>query len=485
MFNVPDKLEITGGRPVNGTVEISGAKNSVMCLMAAALLTTEKVILRNVPYISDVLWFGQMMQDIGVDICHNPQTKEMQIQAATIHTNILPPDSSERIRTSYYFWGALLARFAITGEFRELVVANPGGCAFGTATRKFDFHINLLEAVLGTSVREEGDDTGSRLIFALPAKPRHSTELSYFSTARLSHGATINFLLASVGNGNIAMLNAIQEPEVADLVHMLNMMGRGRLQITGEDSTGLVKTQTGPRGLLKGVKYIVMPDRLEAASYALLAAITGGELLLSGCDTRTMKPFLTRFRSCAEIRELPGGLAVNGIDASRIPGQFMLISPYPGDETDLHQVWAPLLMQARTPSVIIDPIWINRTAHLDELAKMGGTSSSHVTRLDHVAVNSYDTGEKAYIEIPGGCRLQAADMDGPDLRGTIGLIFAACAAPGTSRIANAKWAIRGYPNLVENLRSFGVDIKAIGQDNKSSAPLLPAIAEGCSRSVLA
>ncbi len=481
MFNVPEKIEIIGGTPVNGTVEISGAKNSVMCLMAAALLTKEKVILRNVPFISDVLWFGSIMRDIGVDVQHNPVTKEMHICAENITTNVLPAHTSKRIRTSYYFWGALLARFAITKEYDQLIVANPGGCKFGTAARKFDFHINLLQQVLHTEVAEEGDETESRLIFTLPKDFKQTDELSYFSTARLSHGATINFLLAAVGNGNIAMLNAIQEPEIADLIHMLNMMGRNQLFISGEDSTGLVKKQLAKPALLKGVKYIVMPDRLEAASYALLTAMTGGEVLLSGCDVSTMKPFMARFRHCADVRELPNGLHITAKPLSDVPGQHMLISPYPGDETDNHQVWAPLLMLANSPSVIIDPIWINRTGHLGELAKMGGASDHHVTRKDDVTVNSYDTGEKAYIDIPGGSTFKAADVMGPDLRGTIGLIFAACAADGKSQISDAKWAIRGYPNLVQNLRGLGVCVNEIGHDAKSSAPLLPPLNDqtGC------
>lgn len=475
MFNIPEKLEITGAAPVNGTVEISGAKNSVMCLMAAALLTREKVILRNVPFISDVLWFGKIMTDIGVSVFHNPYTKEMHICAENITMNTLPAETSKRIRTSYYFWGALLARFSITKEYDQLIVANPGGCKFGTAIRKFDFHINLLKAVLGTEVEEVGDEDESQLVFTLPKTIKISSELSYFSTARVSHGATVNFLLSSVGTGNIAMLNAIQEPEVSDLIHMLNMMGREQLIITGEDSTGLVKTQIGKRSLLKGVKYIVMSDRLEAASYALLASITGGEILISNCDQASMKPFLIRFNECANVRYLKTGIFVSAKPFNQVPGQHMLISPYPGDETDLHQVWAPLLMQAKSPSVIIDPIWINRTGHLTELNKMGGDCSSYITKCDDVAFNSYDTMEKAYIDILGGASLKSANVTGPDLRGTIGLIFAACAADGKSQIREAKWAIRGYPNLVDNLRSCGVAVKEIGHDANSSAPLLPPL----------
>jgi len=475
MFNIPEKLEITGAAPINGTVEISGAKNSVMCLMAAALLTKEKVILRNVPFISDVLWFGRMMIDIGVEVHHNPYTKEMHICAERITTNVLPAETSKRIRTSYYFWGALLARFSITKEYDQLIVANPGGCKFGEAIRKFDFHINLLKAVLNTNVEEVEDGEDSQLIFTLPETIERSSELSYFSTARVSHGATVNFLLSSVGNGNIAMLNAIQEPEVSDLIRMLNMMGRKQLIITGEDSTGLVKTQLGKRSLLKGVKYIVMSDRLEAASYALLAAITGGEILISNCDQTSMKPFLTRFNACADIRYLKNGIFVSAKPFNQVPGQQMLISPYPGDETDLHQIWAPLLIQAKSPSVIIDPIWINRTGHLAELNKMDGQCSSHITSADDVTFNSYDTMEKAYIDIQGESTLKAANVTGPDLRGTIALIFAACAAEGKSQVHEAKWAIRGYPNLVENLRSCGVKVTEIGHDEKSSAPLLPPL----------
>jgi UDP-N-acetylglucosamine 1-carboxyvinyltransferase len=475
MFNIPEKLEITGGTPINGTVEISGAKNSVMCLMAAALLTREKVILRNVPFISDVLWFGKIMRDIGVEVFHDPYTKEMHICAERITTNVLPAETSKRIRTSYYFWGALLARFSITKEYDQLIVANPGGCKFGTAIRKFDFHIHLLKTVLGTQVEELGDEDESQLIFTLPEIVKTSTDLSYFSTARVSHGATINFLLSSVGTNNIAMLNAIQEPEVADLIHMLNMMGREQLVITGEDSTGLVKTQVGEKALLKGVKYIVMSDRLEAASYALLASITGGEILISNCDHASMKPFLTRFNQCADVSYLKNGLFVSAKPFNQVPGQHLLSSPYPGDETDLHQVWAPLLSQAKSPSVIIDPIWINRTGHIEQLNEMDGNCSSYITKGDDVDFNAFDTMEKAYIDIRGRATLTSANVTGPDLRGTIGLIFAACAAEGTSQISEAKWAIRGYPNLVDNLRSCGVQVTEVGHDEKSSAPLLPPL----------
>lgn len=480
MFKIPEKIKINGGKPVSGKVRISGAKNSVMGLMAASLLTREKVVLKNVPFISDVLLFGSIMDHIGVGIQHNPETREMEIEAKTIKTNIIPAEASKKIRGSYYFWSALLARFAITKEFDSLVVVSPGGCKIGESTRKYDFHIKLLEKVLGVTTEEKLDKDGNALlVFTLPENKKMDDKLNYFSTVRMSHGATMNFLLASVGNGTISMLNASQEPEIEDLINMLNLMGKDIIKINGRNSSGLVKNQINKPSLLKGVTYVIMADRLEAASYALLAAATGGEIFIEQCDANTLTPFLNRFKHCADVRIMPNGIFVSAHkDYKDVPLQHMLMTPYPGDETDLHQLWAPLLLKANGVSEIIDPIWIARIVHMPELAKMGAKFEAEIVKSEEShSVNSYSTGEHAYIKIHGNPEFEfkAADMEGPDLRGTCALVWAACAAKGVSTVGNAKWAIRGYPNLVRNLRNLGVDVEEIGEDKESSIPLLPIL----------
>ncbi|MBN2779840.1 MAG: hypothetical protein JXQ74_02105 [Alphaproteobacteria bacterium] len=461
-IKLPEKLIINGGKPVSGVVEISGAKNAVLGLMAATVLTDELVTLRNVPHITDVIDMCDMLRELGAEVAYQPEERILEVHAHKIKTNRIPRETAKKIRASYYLWGALLARFSITKEFDSLIVPVPGGCKWGKKGRGHDFHEELLKLNLGVSIEYTGD---LDMVFKLPKEMPCSDHPRVYTTPRPSHGATMHWLLSTVGSHNAMMYGASQEPEIFDLMDMLSMMAYGQACFIGQGETGLIKRQGAcPVGLLGGVDYIIMPDRLEAAAYAMLAVATRGRITLKGIDTYTMSPFLTQLRDV-----LPDGvlttvegdtlhIAANDLDFKHMQPQTMLMSPFPGMETDLHQIWAAVLARANGKSYIVDPVWSTRTVHVPGLQKMGVKIEAQEETYQVSATEKRDV---AIIEIEGDPseNFHGATVNGPDLRGTMGLIVMACSVKGESVIDPPAFALRGHPNLIANLKRLGVDVK--------------------------
>ncbi len=461
-INLPKRLVISGGKPICGTIEISGAKNAVLGLMAGTVLTDKLVTLRNVPFITDVVDMVEMLKELGAEVNYQPKKRILEVQVRKIITNEIPKESAKKIRASYYLWGALLSRFSITKEFNSLVVPIPGGCKWGKKGRGHDFHEELLKLNLGVSIKYTDD---SEMIFTLPKQQNSSLNPLVYTTPRPSHGATMHWLLSTVGANNAMMYGASQEPEILDLMDMLSIMSEGKAKYIGHEETGLIKHKTnGKNELLGGVDYTIMPDRLEAGAYAMLAVATRGRITLKGIDTFTMRPFLKQLRNILPdgVLTTPEGdtlhIAANDLDFNKMPPQVMLMSAFPGMETDLHQIWASVLSRANGVSYIVDPVWFSRTVHVPELQKMGVKITSKVATHQISATEKRDV---AMIEIEGDPseNFNGATMAGHDLRGTVGCIMMACSVKGESIIEPPTFALRGHPNLVENLKNLGVDVR--------------------------
>lgn len=455
-FFIPDELTIYGGKAISGNIKISGAKNSILGLMAASLLTDEPIILHNVPYISDVLEMGQIMRDIGVDVRFNPKERRLRLHAHKVSKNIISHQAAN-FRASYYLWGSLLARFKHTREFDNLKVCMPGGCAFG-GKRPTDFHEELIKTVFGAEINVENneEDKHSYLSFQLPKTERHDL-CPIYTTAKPSHGATFHWMLSVAGSEEIKMMyNSALEPEISNLIGLLQKMG---LNMSGSERTGLIYDGSN-RGLLKGCEFEVIPDRMEAATYALLTLATKGETQLEGINFEHCTPWLGQLTRMFDkgIYFSPDLTKLNLDFRNRkdFAGFLMQMTPFPGFETDLQQIWTPIMAQATTPSVISDMIWPGRSAHLAEMAKFGLECDFH--QFDVIS-GQQAVVKNLYVNVKPST-LHAANGNGTDLRGTMALLLLAASVEGTSNINNPGFALRGYPNLLDNFNSLGVKTEA-------------------------
>ena len=451
-FFIPDELYITGGKSTMGEVETSGAKNAILGLMAAALLTDEEIVLNNVPNITDVIDMGHIMKDLGVNIRFNPEKKKLYLHAKKINKNTLSLTAS-KFRASYYLWGSLLARFRHTKEFDSLKVCLPGGCSFG-GQRPTDFHEKLIKNVFNADIKEEKIKGEDYLVITLPKKEKED-ENPIYSTLKVSHGATFHWLLSVAGTKNLkVMYNTSLEPEVSNLVSMLQGMG---LSLDGNERTGLISHGNSGK-LLKGGEFSVIPDRLEAATYALLALGTRGAIRIKGITYEHCTPWLSLLNkidnSNIYYNEDKTEVVLDFHNVKGFDGLTMQMSPFPGMETDVQQIWAGVLGQAKTESVIIDIIWPGRSISLKEMQNFGLKSEFYQTDVD-IGQGIFFPALVAKIK---PSELRSGKAEGMDLRGTAGLIVLASSVKGKSTILEPGYSLRGYPNLVENLKNLGLDI---------------------------
>lgn len=450
-FFVPQYVDIIGGKPLNkdATVTISGAKNELLGNMAAAVLTDQPVILYNVPYIQDTIDMGWALIEAGVDLKYNPEQKMMRIHAKNISSDVLS-DKTMKFRASYYLWGALLARFAITKESDSITAMLPGGCNFGD--RGYDYHFKLLKTILGADVRTGQD----KFKIILPKK--QSADDKLYLTDKPSHGATFHYLLTSAtALPRTHMYNAALEPEVASLIDMLHKMGAKDTR--GKNATEIMSGKNGD--LLKGCEHTIMPDRMETGTYALLAMGTNSKIKLNQIDLESCTPWLNLAKEMTGVvPQTPWASSSSAAfdftktNWSKISGRDIAASAYPGKETDMEQIWASILPLANSTSTIIDYIWPMRFGTPEQAAELNkfGINMSYVSDFGGVALRA---------EIHPS-KLQPATVTAANLRGAMGYIVAAAIADGKSRVYRPGFATRGYPNLIKNLQNIGVDITASG-----------------------
>jgi UDP-N-acetylglucosamine 1-carboxyvinyltransferase len=423
-----DRILIRGGNRLDGRLPISGAKNAALTLMPCALLTDEPLTLRNLPRLADVDSFGHLLNQLGVSTTIEGARPEdfgrvMTLRAARLTATVAPYDIVRKMRASVLVLGPLLARAG------EATVSLPGGCAIGN--RPVDLHLKALEAfgarieVAAGYVKAMAPDGG------LPG--------GSYTFPIVSVGATENALMAAVlARGTSTLVNAAREPEIVDLCRLLVAMG------AAIEGIGTDQLTVHGRERLHGATYAVMPDRIEAGSYACAAAITGGRLELAGARAADMGAILAALRDAGvAVEERSDGIVVT---AERRPGALTLsTAPFPGFPTDMQAQFMAMLALGEGASVLTETIFENRYMHVPELARMGAD----------ISVN----GRTAVVRGVGA--LTGAPVMATDLRASMSLVLAGLAAQGETQVNRVYHLDRGYERLEEKLAAVGADIERV------------------------
>jgi UDP-N-acetylglucosamine 1-carboxyvinyltransferase len=421
-----DRIIIKGGKTLSGRIPISGAKNAALTLMPCALLTDEPLTLRNLPRLADVDSFGHLLNQLGVSTTVEGARKGefgrvMTLRGSTIASTVAPYDIVRKMRASILVLGPLLARAG------EATVSLPGGCAIGN--RPIDLHLKALQA-LGAEIELAA---GYVRAIAPPGGLTGGT----ISFPTVSVGATENALMTAVlAHGTTVIENAAREPEITDLAMCLNAMGA---RITGLRTDTLTIDGVDR---LHGATYAVMPDRIEAGSYACAAMITGGSLELVGARRETMPAILSGLQDAgAVIEDTDKGIRVSA--NGRIKPLSLSTAPFPAFPTDMQAQFMAMLSLAEGTSLLTETIFENRYMHVPELSRMGADIEVR--------------GRSAVVR--GVDRLVGAPVMATDLRASMGLVLAGLAAEGETQVHRVYHLDRGYERLEEKLQAVGADIE--------------------------
>ena len=417
-----DRIRIRGGRPLEGAIPIGGAKNAALPLMAAGMLTDERLVLSNVPQLADIRTMTDLLRQLGLAV--EPQDNDgrvLSIGGAITQTEA-PYDIVRKMRASVLVLGPLVAR---CGEAR---VSMPGGCAIGT--RPIDLHLKGLEQLGAEITLESG--------YVLARAPRGLTGATIVFPF-VSVGATENLLMAAaLANGTTVLANAAREPEIGDLARCLVTMGA---QVEGI-GTGTLTIHGVPR--LHGGAHAIIPDRIETGTYACAAAITGGAVTLEGARTEDLGAVVRVLSDAGvDIAETPSGLSVtrrNGLH-----GADAMTEPYPGFPTDMQAQFMALMCVAEGASMLTETIFENRFMHVPELNRMGARINVH--------------GSSAIVR--GVPQLSGAPVMATDLRASVSLVLAGLAARGETVVNRVYHLDRGYESVERKLAACGADIERI------------------------
>ena len=425
-----DKIRIRGGRPLHGSIAISGAKNAALPLMTACLLTDEPLVLKNLPFLADITTLSHLLVQHGVSVnMHGAEAADeqghvLELRAKRIVSTIAPYDLVRRMRASVLVLGPLVARL---GQAR---VSLPGGCAIGT--RPVDLHIKALEALGATIAIEKG------YIHATAPKGLKGGEIVFPS---VSVGATENALMAAaLADGESVIVNAAREPEIGDLARCLNSMGA---KIAGAGSERITVTGVSR---LHGATHSVIPDRIETGTYMLAAAITGGAIELVGASYDMVAAAAQAMEGTGvAVERLPASIKVSR-HANRLKGIDIATAPFPGFPTDLQAQFMALMATADGDSIITETIFENRFMHVPELNRMGADI----------------TVQGASASIRGVARLTGAPVMATDLRASVSLVLAGLAAEGETVVNRVYHLDRGYERLEAKLAACGAAIERLG-----------------------
>ncbi|QNQ09396.1 UDP-N-acetylglucosamine 1-carboxyvinyltransferase [Sphingomonas alpina] len=424
-----DRILIRGGNRLSGKLPISGAKNAALTLMPCALLTDEPVTLRNLPRLADVDSFGHLLNQLGASTQIEGSRPEdfgrvMTIRAGKLTSTEAPYDIVRKMRASILVLGPLIGRAG------EATVSLPGGCAIGN--RPIDLHLKSLEAIGATLEMAAG--------YVKATAPGGRLSGGKYTFPIVSVGATENVIMAAVtARGGSIIENAAREPEIVDLCNLLVAMGAS---ISG---IGTETLEIEGRDRLHGATYRVMPDRIEAGSYACAAAITGGALELVGVGIHDLRATVAALvEAGVTIEERGSNLYV---EASNGLGPLTLsTAPFPGFATDMQAQFMAMLTQADGASVLTETIFENRYMHVPELARMGADIQVR--------------GRTAVVR--GVTPLVGAPVMATDLRASMSLILAGLVASGETQVQRVYHLDRGYERLEEKLQAVGADIERVG-----------------------
>jgi len=420
-----DKFLIKGGKALRGTVAISGAKNSALPAMAAALLTAEKVTLHNIPKVRDLITMSKLLafMDAKVSVTEMPAS-DYVIEAPKLNHAEAPYELVKTMRASVLTLGPLMAR---VGTAR---VSLPGGCAIGA--RPVDLHLKALEqmgAEIGTSHgyiearAPKGRLKGARIVFE-----------------KITVTGTENILMAAaLADGETVLENAAREPEVTDLVVLLRKMGA---EISG-DGTSTLRIRGVEK--LHGTEHTVIPDRIEAGTFLVAGAITRGDLTISHCAPEHLGAVIAKMEQAGVLIEIVNTTTVRVRSAKKLTGLDMITEEYPGFATDMQAQYMALATQAEGTSVIVETIFENRFLHASEMMRMG----AHISIEGHSAT------------VRGPSALSGTVVQASDLRASAGLVLAGLVASGETLIERVYHIDRGYEGIVEKLRGAGADIERV------------------------
>jgi UDP-N-acetylglucosamine 1-carboxyvinyltransferase len=420
-----DRIAIRGGAELNGAIPIGGAKNSAIKLMAASLLTDEPIRLTNMPRLADTRFLGRLLQRLGTEVVENdgPDGGETVLKTTEIVSAIAPYDLVRQMRASFNVLGPLLAR---TGQAK---VSLPGGCTIGA--RPVDLHLKALEA-LGAQI-----DLHEGYVYAQAPRGLKGAEIAF---PFVSVGATEHALLAAVlAEGETVLANAACEPEIADLAECLNKMG-AKVRGAGTSTIGVSGVAR-----LGGAEHAVIPDRIEMGTYALAAAMAGGEVRIERSRPELIEGLL------AKMEEAGVGVTrnVDGVTIRRRPGRLKAVEietdPYPGFATDLQAQFMALMTLADGESVIRETIFENRFMHAPELRRLGAD----------IRVSGGEA------RVHGVAALEGAPVMATDLRASVSLVIAGLAARGETIVNRVYHLDRGFERLEEKLRACGADVRRL------------------------
>ena len=410
-------IKIEGNHKLTGTIRISGAKNSAVALTPASILSNEDVTICNVPDITDIDALCEMLKYLGADV--RRASESIVISPQNIENKFIKEEYSKKLRASYYFMGALL------GKYKHVEISLPGGCSIGA--RPIDLHLKGFES-LGATIVKENDR------YIVDAKELKGTHI-YLDIA--SVGATINIMLAAtLAKGKTIIDNAAKEPEIVNIATFLNSMGA---KITGA-GTSEIKIIGVKK--LHGAFHEVIPDRIEAGTYAIIGALVGENLKLYNIIPEHVEALTSKLIEMGvEVDMGPDYMIVNSKESYKPTNIKTLV--YPGFPTDLQQPFSALLAKCNGISTIEETIYENRFMHLKELEKMGMITEQN--------------GMKATFK--GPVKLHANEVKATDLRAGAALVAASLYAEGTTTITDVEHILRGYEGIVEKLKDVGAKIE--------------------------
>ncbi|MGD6831975.1 UDP-N-acetylglucosamine 1-carboxyvinyltransferase [Sutcliffiella halmapala] len=413
-----EKLKILGGNKLNGTVRVSGAKNSAVALIPATILADSPVTIEGLPKISDVEILSSLLEEIGGSVSMDGE--DLTVDPSKMIAMPLPSGKVKKLRASYYLMGAML------GRFKKAVVGLPGGCHLGP--RPIDQHIKGFEALGAEVTNEQG-------AIYLRADELRGARI-YLDV--VSVGATINIMLAAVkAKGRTLIENAAKEPEIIDVATLLSSMG-AKIKGAGTDVIRIDGVES-----LHGCKHTIIPDRIEAGTYMIMAAATGGEMIIDNVIPTHLEPLI------AKLREMGVRIDVNDnqdqlliVPGEKLKSVDVKTLVHPGFPTDLQQPMTTLLTKAEGTSIVTDTIYSARFKHVDELRRMNA----------QIKVE----GRSAIIN--GPVQLQGAKVKASDLRAGAALVIAGLLADGLTEVTGLEHIDRGYSHLEEKLEGLGATI---------------------------
>jgi len=421
-----DKFLIKGGNALHGTVAVSGAKNSALPVMAATLLTPEKVTLHNIPKVRDLITMSKLLAFMSakVSVTDIPAS-DYAIEAVTLTDAIAPYELVKTMRASILTLGPAIARAGVAH------VSLPGGCSIGA--RPVDLHLSALEKMGAEITVAEG---------YIQAKTPKQGRLkgAHIVFEKITVTGTENILMAAaLADGETVLENSAREPEVTDLVIMLRKMGA---KITGDD-TSTLHIQGVEK--LHGTEHSVIPDRIEAGTFLVAGAITGGDLTITNCAPEHLGAVIAKMQQTGVRIDIVDKTTMRVRPANKLTGSDMVTEEYPGFATDMQAQYMALTTQAEGASVVTETIFENRFLHASEMIRMGANIS-----ID---------GRRAVVR--GPAQLSGTTVQASDLRASAGLVLAALVARGETSIDRVYHIDRGYEHIVEKLSALGADIRRV------------------------